>query len=80
VSAAYPVASAGGLSASATWTGTPTLELSLDCPGGESEQAGSSGLSLSIAGPAGDCTVTLSEPSGVEATVSYMLVLQYPEA
>lgn len=80
VSAAYPVTSGGGVSASATWTGTASLDLSLACPGGEIRQTGPSGLALSMAAPAGQCTVTLSEPAGVEATVSYTLLLQYPGA
>ena len=79
VSATYPLASGGGVAASATWTGAPALELSVDCPGGQAVRTGPSGLTVSVAGPAGACTVTLAEPPGVEATVAYTLDLQYPE-
>lgn len=78
VSATYPLASGGGVTASATWTGAPALELSVDCPGGQSGRTGPSGLAVSVAGPAGACTVTLAEPAGIEATVAYTLDLQYP--
>jgi hypothetical protein len=78
VSAAYPLDSGGGVAASATWTGAPVLELSVDCPGGRAGRTGASGLAVSVGGPAGACTVTLAEPAGVEATVAYTLVLQYP--
>ena len=77
VSATYPAASGGVVTAEATWQGTASLELAISCPGGLSTtRSGPSGLSVSLddSGPsAGTCQVTLSLPPGVTATVSYTL-------
>ena len=77
VSATYPAASGGVVTAEATWEGTTTLEMSIACPGATSvARTGPSGLSVSLddqGGAAGTCEVTLSLPPGVTATVSYTL-------
>ncbi len=78
-SASFAATGGGTVSAQATWTGTATLELEIVCPGGLSVgRAGSSGLSLEIddSNGAGTCTVTLSLPQGVQADVSYTLVVE----
>jgi hypothetical protein len=81
VSATYQVTTSGATAATATWSGTPELVLSISCPGGQAQQSGTTGLSVSA--PArtsadGDetCSITLSEPSSVEATVSYSLSVE----
>lgn len=66
------------MTAEATWSGTTSLELAITCPGGLSvSRTGSSGLSLEMddSHGGGDCTVTLAEPPGVRADVSYVLVV-----
>jgi len=81
VSAQYPVATTGGeVSATATWSGTPTLVLEVSCAGGRQTQSGQSGLYVSLDAAAGSCAVTLSEPAGTQATVSYTLSSTYPSA
>lgn len=78
-SASYQLTTTGGeVSATASWAGTPTLSLALTCSGAAQSQTGASGLYVSVDAPAGSCTVTLAEPSGTEATVSYTLTADYP--
>jgi hypothetical protein len=77
-SASFAAAGGGAVSARAAWTGTPSLELEISCPGGVSAtRTGSSGLSLELddAYGGGDCTVTVSLPPGVQADVSFTLVI-----
>jgi hypothetical protein len=66
-SASYPAEGGGNVTAEATWTGTPTLALSISCPGGVSvARAGTSGLSVELDDDGGSatCEVTLSLPAG----------------
>ena len=78
-SASYQLTTTGGeVSATASWAGTPTLSLALTCSGAVQSLTGGSGLYASVDAPAGNCTVTLAEPSGTEATVSYTLTADYP--
>ncbi|MHB1851171.1 MAG: hypothetical protein ACYCU6_03205 [Acidimicrobiales bacterium] len=60
------------------WTGTSSLELEISCAGGVSAtRTGSSGLSLEVddARGSGNCTVTVSLPPGVQADVSFTLIV-----
>jgi hypothetical protein len=78
-SASYQLSTTGGeVSASATWSGTPTLSLEVTCAGATNTQSGPSGLYVSVDATAGSCTITLAEPAGTEASVSYTLVANYP--
>ncbi len=78
VSAQYPIDSGGGVSVVADFSGAPALDLSVSCPGGQADRDGASGVSVSVGGPAGPCTVEISEPSPQSAPVSYTLTVQYP--
>jgi hypothetical protein len=78
-SASYQLSTTGGeVSASATWSGTPTLSLEVTCAGATNTQSGPSGLYVSVDATAGSCTITLAEPAGTETSVSYTLVANYP--
>ena len=75
VSATYQV---GGetVSATATWTGTPTLSLTITCTSQHVSRNGESGISLAVTDDhrAGvPCNVTLAESPSEEGTVSYSL-------
>lgn len=77
-SAAFTAAGGGTVTASATWSGTPTLVLSIACPGGpSSSRSGTSGLSIAVDddGASTNCQVTIALPTGVSATVEYTLVV-----
>lgn len=78
VSAQYPVDSGGGVSVVADFSGAPALDLSVTCPGGHTDRDGASGVSVTVGGPAGTCTVEVSEPTPQAAPVSYTLTVQYP--
>lgn len=81
VSAAYPAPGGGIVDATATWSTTAVLVLSIACPGGlGATRSGTSPLSLSVddTAAAGTCTVTLGVP-GPEAdgvAVSYTLSIE----
>lgn len=76
------VSAPGGstVNATATWTGTSTLQLAITCPDGVSaSQRGPSGLSLEVddtAGGPGRCYVRLSTPAGVRADVAFTLTVE----
>lgn len=80
VSAEYPVAGGGTVSATATWSGTPTMTLSIACPDGAAgTRSGSSGLSLTVddsSGGSAPCQVTIALPPGADSTVSYTLAIE----
>jgi len=78
VSAQYSVQSGGGATVSASWSGTPSLTLSVNCTGGQQSRAGESPLNVSVAGTGGTCLFELAEPATAQATVSYVLDVQYP--
>lgn len=79
VSAQYEVTTVGGMvSGTATWSGTPTLVLTVTCGGASKELSGASGLYVSVDAPAGSCTIALAEPAGIDAAVSYSLSADYP--
>jgi hypothetical protein len=82
VSATYAAAGGGEITASATWTGTPTMQLSISCPDGiRATRSGASGLSVTVddgAGGGTSCEVTLAMPPDVAATVSYTLDVDPP--
>jgi len=81
ISASYPVPAGGGVTATATWSGSPTLSLGLTCPSGHVARSGPSGLSISLPVPAGApgmCTVSISETPSLPGTVSYVLVIGTP--
>lgn len=77
VSALYSFPGTGPVEATATWSGTPELTLSISCVGRTSTRTGTSGLSVSVpqavSGTTGTCTVSLTEPTGVRAQVSYSI-------
>lgn len=80
-SASYQLNTTGGeVSASATWSGTPTLTLQVTCAGATNSQSGPTGLYVSVDAGAGSCTITLSEPTGTGATVSYSLAADFPSS
>lgn len=81
-SAIYHVATDAAVTATATWSGAPTLSLSISCPDRQAQQSGPTGLSVSVpaqtpAGGGDTCSVTIAEPTTSEATVSYSLAVQY---
>ncbi len=80
ISAQYPVDSGGGASAVADFSGAAVLGLSVTCPGGQVQRDGASGVSVSVGGPAGTCTVDISETTPQAAPVSYTLTVQYPRS
>lgn len=81
VSAQYQVTTTGGMvSGTATWSGTPSLALTVACGGASKQLTGLSGLYVSVDAPAGPCTITLAEPSTVGTSVSYSLSADYPAA
>ncbi|MHB8221172.1 MAG: hypothetical protein ACYDHU_12765 [Acidimicrobiales bacterium] len=78
ISASYTAPAAGGVTATATWSGSPTLSLTVTCPSGHASRSGPSGLSVSEpvpAGAPGTCTVSLAETPSVPSTVSYLLAI-----
>ena len=80
-SASYQITTTGGeVSASATWSGTPTLSVNVSCTGAAQTQSGSSGLYVSVDAESGSCTITLAEPAGIEDSVSYSLTTNYPSS
>jgi len=80
ISARYSeTTTAGEVSGSATWSGTPDLTITVSCPGSPSaSQTGTSGLYVSASSSGGTCDITIAEPSSEQATVSYTLSVQYP--
>ena len=77
-SASFAALGGSAVSARAVWTGTSSLELEISCAGGVSAtRTGSSGLSLEVddARGSGNCTVKVSLPPGVQADVSFTLIV-----
>ncbi len=79
VAATFALRTSGGVvSATAAWSGTPALSISVRCDGAGRTATGTTGLYVAaVAGP-GTCAVTIAEPAGTEAVVSYSLVTHYP--
>lgn len=79
-SATFSVPGGGIVSADAVWSGTPSLELSITCPGGISvSRTGGPGLSVEAddsRGGSAPCAVSLSLPPGVRTDVSFTLTIQ----
>ncbi|MGH9108498.1 MAG: hypothetical protein ACRDY3_03360 [Acidimicrobiales bacterium] len=78
-SSTWPVQAAGGsrVSATATWSGTPTLTLAVTCPGAHATRTGPSGLTVeAVAAASGVCHVSLVEPVALTTPVSYTLSIQ----
>lgn len=77
VTARYSFPDTGPLEATATWDGGMTLTLAVACPGRTATRTGSSALSVSVPqggpGDTGTCTVSISEPTALQAEVSYSL-------
>lgn len=79
----YPVDSAmyavpsleGSLVVTATWTGTPSLLVTLGCEGNKQTDSGPSGLSVVASTNGGNCDLVLAEPSGDQDTVAYTLTI-----
>ena len=82
VSARYSQAtSAGQVSGSATWSGTAQLSITVACPGSAPvQQTGTSGLYVSTESSSGTCTVTIAEPAGTQASVSYSISIFFPSS
>ncbi|MDA8290634.1 MAG: hypothetical protein M0Z33_02990 [Actinomycetota bacterium] len=79
VSAAFALRTSGGVvSATAAWSGAPELRISVVCAGGSRSATGTTGLYVSAVGEPGNCEVTIAEPVGTAAVVSYSLVAHYP--
>lgn len=78
--ATFSVPGGGVVSADAEWSGTPSLELSITCPGGISlSRTGGPGLSVEAddsRGGSAPCAVSLSLPPGVRADVSFTLTIE----
>lgn len=74
------VTGGGRVSARASWTGTPTLELSIACSDGpDTREEGTSPLAVTVTAPGhGSCQVVLSEPAPVGSPVSYSVVIDPP--
>lgn len=78
-SVTYRAAGGGVVTAAATWTGAPTMTLSISCPDGVSlARSGSTGLSLEVDDTAGTgtCEVTLALPVVTPGSVSYTLTIE----
>jgi hypothetical protein len=76
VSALYSFPDIGALEVTASWTGGGELTLSITCSGRTATRTGPSSLSVSVAQGAaggGTCTVSLSEPTSLRASLSYSL-------
>ncbi len=79
VAATYAVETSGGVvSATAAWSGAAVLTIGVSCHGGARTSSGTTGLYVSAVGDPGTCSITISEPPGVAAVVSYFLVAHYP--
>ena len=79
VAATYAVETSGGVvSATAAWSGAAVLTIGVSCHGGALTSSGTTGLYVSAVGDPGTCSITISEPPGVAAVVSYFLVAHYP--
>lgn len=79
-SATVSVPGGSTVNATASWSGTPTLQLTITCPDGVSaSRRGPSGLSLEVddtAGGPASCDVRLSTPPGVRADVAFTLTVE----
>lgn len=71
ISASYQVQGAASEKATATWSGSINLTLSISCPGGSQTLTGASGISVSASSEQQQCSVTLSEPTGYTNTTPY---------
>jgi len=69
----------GSISASATWAGDATLELSVDCPSISKSTSGPSGISVFLRTDDSTCTTELIDVTQSPGTISYVLVLSTPE-
>jgi hypothetical protein len=79
VTATYTVRTSGGVvAATAAWSGTPVLTIGVACPGSTRTASGDSGLYVAAVATPGTCAITIGEPPGAEAVVSYSLVAHYP--
>jgi hypothetical protein len=77
ISASYQAtAGTSGLTASATWSGTPTLTLEVKCPGDDEAVTGPSGSSVTARSSGGVCTVSVALPSSVQATAPYTVTVR----
>ncbi|MDA8359250.1 MAG: hypothetical protein M0Z95_23770 [Actinomycetota bacterium] len=78
VSATYQAPASNGVVASADWTGSPVLTLTISCPTAHTSRSGPSGLSVSLPEPAGapgTCEVSVAETPSLPSTVSYLLTI-----
>ena len=76
ISSSYPVSNPGGtVVATANWSGSTYLSLSIDCPSAHQESSGTSGLSISTSSYDSSCNITLQEPTNISGTVVYTLTI-----
>jgi len=77
-SAEYHFTTVGGVvSATAAWSGDPTLQVVVACGGSASGVTGTSGLAVSVVAAPGPCTATVQEPPGDEGAVAYTVTARY---
>ena len=79
VTAVYEVPGTGQVGVTATWSGTPDLTSPSRAPTGRRTAPAAPASTVTVPAPAagdpGTCSVTIAEPTGVEATVSYTLAV-----
>jgi hypothetical protein len=73
--ASIPFTGSGSMRITATWPTTPTLSLTVTCPGGSQNEKGSSSLSVVIADADGSCEIVLEETLVQFAGVSYTVTV-----
>jgi hypothetical protein len=73
--------SPGAVTVTASWNTDDQLQLQVHCDGSPEPSAeGGPGLSVDAQSAGGDCSATLAEPSGVEASLSYEIEVSYDYA
>jgi len=73
--------SPGAVTVTASWSTDVQLQLLVHCDGGAAPSVeGGSGLSVDDQSAGGDCSATLAEPSGVQASLSYEIDVSYDYA
>lgn len=77
----YPFTSPSGLAAvRVRWGGGSELDARLHCPGATTSAPGAHGISLSVTGRAGRCSITVSLASGTRTSVSYLIEVDAPSS
>jgi hypothetical protein len=72
----YPVSGEGGsITASASWHGVASLDLSISCPSGDQSVVGTSAVSVSLVASSGFCNVLLREEAPSTEPITYDLTV-----